>query len=156
MAGTCKCRCAPHQPLWLMELPVLCSNCISLSVQHGLRIPGLPASLSLSVSNMSAGSHDNPGLSCDGIWAANPKLQNGWFWIDPNEGCKNDSVQVFCNFTTQETCLFPSNTTVGTHCVRVCVCVGVLGSLFPFLCSPHSHHPNTHIAVVRSLVPFSD
>lgn len=136
----------------------------SLLVQHGLRAPGLLASLSSSVHNTSAGSHDYPGVSCDSIRATNPKLQNGWFWIDPNEGCKNDSVQVFCNFTTQETCLSPSNATVCTFsvcvhaCTYVCVCVArELGSSLPLLFSPPTiTRPNSRVGAVRTLVPISD
>ena len=115
-------------------LPCLCS----LSVQHGLTIPGLLASLSHTAPSRSTGSHDNPGVSCDSIRVAKPELQNGWFWIDPNEGCKSDSVQVFCNFTTQETCLLPTNATVGTRtvCARVCVfvCVCVRSVCVVFVC----------------------
>lgn len=32
----------------------------------------------------------------------------GEYWIDPNQGCSRDSFKVFCNFTTGETCLYPS------------------------------------------------
>ena len=132
-------------------------------MQHGLTIPGLPASLSHTVLSRNTGSHDNPGVSCDSIRAANPELQNGWFWIDPNEGCKNDSVHVFCNFTTQETCLLPSNTTVGTCTVCVvCVCMLVRVSssspstVLPLPPSPRHTHRRCPEAgpLLRSVTPF--
>lgn len=29
----------------------------------------------------------------------------GWYWIDPNQGCSHDAILVYCNFTTNETCI---------------------------------------------------
>lgn len=29
----------------------------------------------------------------------------GFYWIDPNQGCMNDAIKVFCDFTTRETCI---------------------------------------------------
>ena len=31
----------------------------------------------------------------------------GWYWIDPNLGCSQDAIQVYCNFTSGETCINP-------------------------------------------------
>lgn len=30
----------------------------------------------------------------------------GFYWIDPNQGCMNDAIKVFCDFTTRETCIY--------------------------------------------------
>ncbi|MEQ2167450.1 Collagen alpha-2(I) chain [Goodea atripinnis] len=30
----------------------------------------------------------------------------GFYWIDPNQGCINDAIKVFCDFTTRETCIY--------------------------------------------------
>lgn len=30
----------------------------------------------------------------------------GFYWIDPNQGCTNDAIKVFCDFTTRETCIY--------------------------------------------------
>jgi len=40
-------------------------------------------------------------------------------WIDPNGGCKADSIQVHCNFDTMETCVYPTKQHIenGTHYV---------------------------------------
>lgn len=29
----------------------------------------------------------------------------GWYWIDPNLGCSQDAITVYCNFSSGETCL---------------------------------------------------
>ena len=31
----------------------------------------------------------------------------GYFWVDPNSGAGNDAFQVYCNFATGETCIYP-------------------------------------------------
>ena len=35
---------------------------------------------------------------------------SGYYWIDPNGGCVDDAIKVFCNFTgpTVQTCVTPS------------------------------------------------
>lgn len=30
----------------------------------------------------------------------------GFYFIDPNQGCINDAIKVFCDFTTRETCIY--------------------------------------------------
>ena len=52
---------------------------------------GLSTSLYLSYTCISISSH---GLT-------------GWYWIDPNLGCSQDAIQVYCNFTSGETCINP-------------------------------------------------
>ena len=32
---------------------------------------------------------------------------SGWFWVDPNLGSVRDALLVFCNFTSNETCVHP-------------------------------------------------
>ncbi len=32
----------------------------------------------------------------------------GFFWIDPNQGCPDDAIRVYCNFEAEgETCVYP-------------------------------------------------
>lgn len=38
----------------------------------------------------------------------------GRYWIDPNEGCIDDAVQVYCDFEEQVNCIEPRNHKVGT------------------------------------------
>lgn len=38
----------------------------------------------------------------------------GRYWIDPNEGCIDDAVQVYCDFEEQVNCIEPKNHKVGT------------------------------------------
>lgn len=33
-------------------------------------------------------------------------ISSGFYWIDPNQGCTNDAIKVFCDFTTRETCIY--------------------------------------------------
>ena len=57
------------------------------------------------------GSQANPGRSCRDIYlshAADQRLDDGWYWIDPNLGVIEDSIQVFCNMSAGgHTCLMP-------------------------------------------------
>ena len=34
----------------------------------------------------------------------------GYYWVDPNGGCPDDAIKVFCNFSssTVQTCVLPS------------------------------------------------
>eukprot|EP00111_Clytia_hemisphaerica_P002234 TCONS_00006265-protein len=39
-----------------------------------------------------------------------PKLKDGFYWIDPNQGNPSDAMFVFCNFTRGgETCVYPDD-----------------------------------------------
>ena len=32
----------------------------------------------------------------------------GFYWIDPNQGCPDDAIRVYCNFEKEgETCVYP-------------------------------------------------
>uniref|UniRef100_A0A669D237 Collagen, type XI, alpha 2 n=1 Tax=Oreochromis niloticus TaxID=8128 RepID=A0A669D237_ORENI len=54
------------------------------------------------------GTQDSPARTCQDLNLSQPDLKDGEYWIDPNQGCSRDSFKVFCNFTTGETCLYPS------------------------------------------------
>lgn len=54
------------------------------------------------------GTRENPARICKDLLDCQQKLQDGWFWIDPNLGCTSDTFKVFCNFTAGgQTCLHP-------------------------------------------------
>lgn len=36
----------------------------------------------------------------------------GEYWIDPDQGCTQDAIKVFCNMDTGETCVRPTQTEV--------------------------------------------
>lgn len=36
----------------------------------------------------------------------------GEYWIDPDQGCAQDAIKVFCNMDTGETCVRPTQTEV--------------------------------------------
>jgi hypothetical protein len=63
----------------------------------------------------------NPARSCLDLYLAGQstgeRLVSTWYWVDPNAGCEADAIQVFCDFSTLETCVQPSNGKVnnGTH-----------------------------------------
>uniref|UniRef100_A0A8B9V8U1 Fibrillar collagen NC1 domain-containing protein n=1 Tax=Anas zonorhyncha TaxID=75864 RepID=A0A8B9V8U1_9AVES len=54
------------------------------------------------------GTPESPARVCKELQLCHPHLQDGEYWIDPNQGCSRDAFRVFCNFTAGgETCLFP-------------------------------------------------
>ena len=55
-----------------------------------------------------------PAQSCEHILNVNVTSPNGFYWIDPNQGCSSDAILVHCNFTSSETCLYPNSTQVNT------------------------------------------
>ena len=38
-------------------------------------------------------------------------------WIDPNGGCTTDAIEVYCDFDSMETCIYPTERAIanGTH-----------------------------------------
>lgn len=52
------------------------------------------------------GSRKNPARTCRDIKLSHPDWSSGFYWIDPNQGCTNDAIKVFCDFTTRETCIY--------------------------------------------------
>lgn len=54
------------------------------------------------------GTKENPARICKDLLDCHHKLEDGWFWIDPNLGCVSDAFKVFCNFSAGgQTCLHP-------------------------------------------------
>lgn len=43
------------------------------------------------------------------MWFCNIcSLKTGEYWIDPDQGCNQDAIKVYCNMETGETCVYPS------------------------------------------------
>lgn len=34
------------------------------------------------------------------------------YWIDPNQGCNLDAIEVYCNMETGESCVYPTQATI--------------------------------------------
>ena len=67
----------------------------------------------LSGNNSTLGLHRHlPAQSCEHILNVNATAANGFYWIDPNLGCSSDAIMVYCNFTSNETCIHPNSTQV--------------------------------------------
>lgn len=62
------------------------------------------------------GTQDNPARTCNDLQLSQPDYPDGEYWIDPNQGCTGDAIQVFCNFTAGgETCIFPDKKSAGVR-----------------------------------------
>lgn len=54
------------------------------------------------------GIRENPARTCKELLYAHQKLENGWYWIDPNSGMIDDAIYVYCNMVDKgETCVYP-------------------------------------------------
>ena len=54
-----------------------------------------------------------PAYDCEHILLNNSTVSSGYYWIDPNLGCSADAIRVYCNFSSNETCVFPTDREVG-------------------------------------------
>ncbi|WP_411016568.1 hypothetical protein [Salmonella sp. s51944] len=50
-------------------------------------------------------SKENAVRSCRNLFLDHPDYESGTYWIDPNLGCTDDAIQVFCDKITKETCI---------------------------------------------------
>jgi hypothetical protein len=81
--------------------------------EEGYRQLELPTSLCVPTFSKNLGTRENPGLLCDNIIAVKGEnMSDGTYWIDPNAGCIHDAIQVFCNSSSEESCIEPTNHTV--------------------------------------------
>lgn len=58
---------------------------------------------------MQKGTKLHPARSCRDIHLSYPNLKSGQYWVDPNEGCKDDALHVYCDFSKNATCVYPKN-----------------------------------------------
>lgn len=57
-------------------------------------------------------SKERASRSCRDLFLDHPELQSGIYYIDPNLGCADDAMQVYCDKTTKETCFNATTTRV--------------------------------------------
>jgi len=53
------------------------------------------------------GTRDSPARTCKDLSHGHSKLEDGYYWVDPNLGMVDDAVKVYCNMTSGETCVYP-------------------------------------------------
>jgi len=63
--------------------------------------------LELNAMKIPDGSRSYPAKTCRDIRMCLPDVTSGYYWIDPNLGVGNDAFEVYCNFTSGETCIEP-------------------------------------------------
>ncbi|KAI1237020.1 hypothetical protein IHE44_0014273 [Lamprotornis superbus] len=84
---------------------------------HNKTDPGVHAtlkSLSSQIETMRSpdGSKEHPARTCDDLKLCHPSKRSGEYWIDPNQGCVEDAIKVYCNMETGETCISANPATV--------------------------------------------
>lgn len=55
--------------------------------------------------NKPTGEKTSPARTCKELAIAKPEIISGEYWIDPNEGDKNDAILVYCDMTKRATCV---------------------------------------------------
>jgi len=58
------------------------------------------------------GTQKAPARTCRDLALANPDFENGYYYIDPNQGSPVDAIEVYCDIKKQETCIIPSPNTI--------------------------------------------
>uniref|UniRef100_A0A8C4WY47 Fibrillar collagen NC1 domain-containing protein n=1 Tax=Eptatretus burgeri TaxID=7764 RepID=A0A8C4WY47_EPTBU len=54
------------------------------------------------------GDKERPFTTCRELSMCRPELPDGYYYIDPNQGCAHDSIYVYCNFSAGgESCISP-------------------------------------------------
>jgi len=54
-------------------------------------------------------SQSNPARSCKDIFLNDANAESGIYWVDPNLGCHQDAIQVYCDQVRQATCVTSPN-----------------------------------------------
>merc|ERR1719498_1026947 len=54
------------------------------------------------------GTRKNPARTCRDLKMCHPDWKSGEYWIDPDQGCTQDAIKVYCNMETGETCVTPT------------------------------------------------
>lgn len=50
---------------------------------------------------------EHPARSCKDIFLNNNEAESGYYWVDPNLGCHEDAIEVYCDSETGSTCVRP-------------------------------------------------
>lgn len=51
------------------------------------------------------GTKEAPARTCKELSQAKPDLENGMYWIDPNQGGTDDAIEVFCDIKKEQSCI---------------------------------------------------
>ena len=76
-------------------------------------------------------SKHSPAQDCEQVRRVNIDAVSGQFWIDPNLGCSSDSILVYCNFTSNQTCIFPRENQVRGNVGKLGEVLKVMHPLLP-------------------------
>lgn len=71
------------------------------------------ASLDKQIHNIKSpqGTKDNPARTCKDLFLCNTEFEDGYYYIDPNQGCTADAIRVRCIKKSNESCLEPKTMT---------------------------------------------